>query len=278
VTPETRTSYIWILNPPQIGSDMFVFSAIITMLHTLYSGGLEPGNVPAIETGSDLDTRELELPDPPPVGSFRLPNPVFRPFEVTLMYPPANIFHPEGDKIITGLNIGLGASIVGGVWGLDVGLWSFTSGSMYGVQIVGGAQSTVSAGVSVAALTFNEYCYGLCVSLGANGSYHVGVLVSAAGNWYNYGRGVEISLYNLSHGYAGLQASALFNAGRWDDGIAGVQLSFLNVGGSVRGAQVGAINIAKDLRGVQIGAINVAARNKLPFMVGLLAGGGAKHK
>lgn len=97
--------------------------------------------------------------------------------------------------------------------------------------------------------------------------------------------GIQLGvMFNSVYGFTGLQISGFMNGTdgylngfqlapmNFSDDVNGVQLGVLNTAEDVKGIQIGVLNICSRLKGLQIGVINVATKNKLPFMVGLLAG------
>lgn len=232
---------------------------------------------------TSANNRVRSAPSP---SEFALKNPAYRPFEITLVVWPVCIFHPElfdpdAEKVVTGINIGLGGSFAFGVWGVDIGLASGVESSSYGIQTaVWIADQGIAAGLIMPLGAGRiRNCYGVCVGGAIWGNHQKGLMASYAGTIYDHGRGIQISsAYNVTDStFAGLQIAGAVNAVAWRKGsMSGLQIGVINIGGTINGGQIGVINIARNLTGFQVGAVNVASRGKLPFMVGFLAGAGGR--
>lgn len=149
-----------------------------------------------------------------------------------------------------GLNVGH-LRIEGRARGVGVsGLWTRVGGDSQGafatgiLSQAGGALEGVE-GAGIAALRSGN----------VDGVQGAGVVNTAARL-----RGVQLSgVVNWANGpVSGAQGTGVVNYAA--EGLDGVQLSLVNIGGNVRGAQLGLVNIGGDVSGAQVGLVNVSDR------------------
>ncbi|ADO68391.1 caspase family protein [Stigmatella aurantiaca] len=166
----------------------------------------------------------------------------------------------RGVQASVGLNISGGAlngmqAAVGANWaGGSVEVGQLAAGVNVAMGSVSGVQG--SAGVNVAAGDFRgaQATAGVNVTRGAFRGLQLASGINMTQKGF-HGAQVAAGVNWAGGALSGVQVSSGFNRAQ---GLSGLQLGLLNVGGDVTGAQVGLVNIGGVVKGGQVGLLNVA--------------------
>ena len=170
---------------------------------------------------------------------------------------------------VCGLDVGVAEICTGTFIGLQGAAFTWTEGSVYGVQC-GALANAVMEKMAALQLGAINTVYGDAggVQLGLanyDGSFS-GLQVGGLVNWNESAScGFEVGAVNANQDeFIGWALGALVN---YSDRFTGFGLGLVNVAYEVTGYQFGLINACDDMYGVQFGLINLICNSKLPIMV-----------